>query len=168
MWTDEISLAEVKFTERAMRELETVPWAKPLIRRVGIGGGLVARNMPLLFEVRFAFELYRRGATADYEYSAGAGNSSVDFRVHGSAEWLIEMVSVRPSDAVKRATRQTGLIYETLLRTEAPGKGQSEEAEMITAQQKIGEKVFKDGVPIKFSIPKGAVHAIVTDMRGYL
>jgi len=39
---------------------------------------------------------------------------------------------------------------------------------MITAEQKIGEKVFADGQPTKFPPPGGAYHLILTDMRGYM
>jgi hypothetical protein len=60
------------------------------------------------------------------------------------------------------------MIYEQTLRTDATDHRQSEEAEMLTAEQKIGEKVFADGRPTKFPVPSSAVHAIVVDMRGYL
>jgi hypothetical protein len=124
--------------------------------------------MPLLFEVRFAYEIHRAGYTAEYEHRAGVNESTVEFRVAGNREWLIELVSIRASDAAKAATRRTGMIYEQTLRTDATDHRQSEEAEMLTAEQKIGEKVFADGRPTKFPVPSSAVHAIVVDMRGYL
>jgi hypothetical protein len=56
------------------------------------------------------------------------------------------------------------------LKKTAPRKDQkqSEEAEMITVQHKIGEKVFADGQPTKFPCSTNTIHAILVDMRGYL
>ena len=59
-----------------------------------------SRAMPLLFEVRFAFELHRCGVAADYEHVAGVGASSVEFRIKGPQEWLIELLSIRESQAL--------------------------------------------------------------------
>lgn len=52
--------------------------------------------------------------------------------------------------------------------TDAKNEHQTEEAEMIVAGMKIGEKVFADGKPTKFPVPEGTIHIIFTDMRGYL
>jgi hypothetical protein len=168
MWSDVLTTREAKFTNQALDVLAAVTWARPLLLRVADAGGLVASAMPLLFEVRFAYEIHRAGFAAEYEHCAGVNNSTVEFRVPGDREWLIELVSVRASEPAKAATRQTGMIYEQTLRTNAPDRRQSEEAEMITAEQKIGEKVFADGRPTKFPAPTSALHAIVVDMRGYL
>ncbi len=172
MWSDDLTVKEAEYTERAMIALENVGWAKPLLDRVATVGGLKSANMPLLFEVRFAFELHLAGATADYEYGTGVGDSSVDFRIHGEREWLVELVSLRETQALKRGTQSQSLsktvqISESLLLTGAADK-QSEEDEMITALGKIGKKVFLDGNPTKFPVPSAAVHLILADMRGYL
>ena len=121
-----------------------------------------------MFEMRFAHELHRAGVSAEYEYRAGVGGSTIEFRTNTSPQWLIELVSVRTSDAAKRATRQTGLIYEQLLASTREDPARSEEAEMITAEQKIGEKVFADNRPTKFPSITNSLHLILTDIRGYL
>jgi hypothetical protein len=122
-----------------------------------------------MFEVRFAFELHRAGMIAEYEYPTGVGGSSVDFRVLGSPQWFIEIVSIRASDAVKRATRQSGIVREFQMSTSDSNLRQRPEGELIRVEEKIGEKVqAKDGSPTKFPVPNGAIHLILVDMRGYL
>jgi hypothetical protein len=122
-----------------------------------------------MFEVRFAFELHRAGVVAQYEYPTGIGDSSVDFRIPGSPEWLIEIVSIRASDAVKRATCQSGIVYEFQMSTSDSNPRQRPEGELIRVEEKIAEKVqARDGSPTKFPVPNGAMHLILVDMRGYL
>jgi hypothetical protein len=81
MWTDSLSLLEARFTEKVLKEISSVPWAQPLLSKVHKGGGLISENMPLLFEARFAYELYRKNLKFEYEYPAGVGDSTVEFRV---------------------------------------------------------------------------------------
>src|SRR5258708_38697555 len=116
MWSDRLRSTEFERTQRAIVELSTVPWAQPLLTRLDRAGGLKSENMPLMFEVRYAQELHRAGVTAEYEFHAGVGDSTVGFRLNTNPIWLIELVSVRTSDAANRATQQEGLIYEQLLR----------------------------------------------------
>jgi len=169
MWSDSLTKKEAEFTERAIEALKDAAWAQPVIERLQQAGGLKSENMSLMFEVRFAYELHRAGKVAEYEYSAGAGNSTVEFRVPGSVTWLFELVSIRTSQAAKKAITQSGLLYGQILSTNATDMAQSEEAEMITAEQKIGEKVLKDNAPTKFPLPIDNVyHVILADMRGYL
>lgn len=168
MWSDHLRTTEVEFTQMAIDGLRPVSWAEPLLQRLEASGGICSENMPLMFEVRFAYELWRAGLSADYEYNAGVGNSTVEFRVETSSEWLIELVSIRASQASKRAMRQSGLFWEQTFRTDSEDEAQSPEAEMITAEQKIGEKVFTSGAPTKFPEPSGSLHAVVADARGYL
>ena len=85
MWAD-LSGQEAAYTERAIGALESVVWAEPLLAHLDQAGGLITANVPLLFEVRFAYELHRIAATVDYEYRAGVGDSTVDFHVHGERE----------------------------------------------------------------------------------
>jgi len=172
MWTDDLTVAGAVYTQSAMDALQNVPWAKPLLSRVAGAGGLKATNMPLLFEVRFAYEVHLAGAIAEYEYAAGVGDSTVDFRIQGERDWLVELVSLRETEALKRATQSTAIaegveMTETLLTTGQADK-QTEEDEMVTAQGKIGKKAFLDEKPTKFPIPTTAVHLILVDTRGYL
>jgi hypothetical protein len=132
---------EVQRTKCAIEVLAKVPWATPVLARLRRAGGIKAENMPLMFEVRFAEELHRAGITAQYEFPAGVGKSTVEFRLNTKPIWLIELVSIRTSDAARRATRQIGeLYYEQLFRLTPEDPGTSVEGEMITAEQKIGKK----------------------------
>lgn len=125
--------------------------------------------MPLMFEVRYAYELSRKGLSAQYEYRAGVDGSTVEFKVCNGPCWLIELVSIRVSQAAKHAIKQTGMIYQQILASDSEDIAQSEEAEMITAEQKIGEKVFSNGKPTKFPMPqKNQYHVVLVDARGYL
>jgi len=170
VFSDRLRKTEVERTERAISALSKVEWAKPVLARLERAGGIRPENMPLMFEVRFADELNQAGVVAQYEYAAGVGNSTVEFRLDTEPVWLIELVSVRTSDAARRATRQIGpLYYEQLLHPTPEDPGRGEEGEMITAEQKIGAKVFSRGKPTKFPPLDGSsIHLILTDMRGYL
>ena len=174
MCSDWLSEKEGEYTARVLKELQAVGWASALLRRIDERGGITAANQPLLFEARFAYELFRRGKQVQYEYPAGVGASTVEFQITNSKEWLIELVSVRESEGVRLATNTSGNFFSMVLsslnlkKTEREEQKQSEEAEMITAQHKIGEKVLARGQPTKFPCPGGAVHAILVDMRGYI
>jgi hypothetical protein len=167
MLSDRLTSREADYTQAAIDELRTVSWAGPLLSRLSVAGGLTSENMPLMFEVRFAHELHRSGGTAEYEYKAGVGNSTVEFRIAGSPSWLVELVSVRKSDAMRRATTTRGIV--TILNPDPDtDRSQSESAEVITAEQKIAEKVFAKGGPTKFPKPASFFHMIFVDIRGYL
>ena len=168
MLSDRLRSTECDYTQRAIDALQSVSWAAPLLNNLRRAGGLQPENKPLMFEVRFAFELYRAGVVAQYEYPTGVGSSSVDFRIPGPPEWFIEIVSIRASDAVKRATHQTGIVYTFQMSTNASDPRQSPEAEMMRVEGKIGEKVLDHDLPTKFPIPGDAIHLILIDMRGYL
>lgn len=169
MWTDRLTNREAEFTERAIKALRDISWAKPVLDRLQQAGGISSKNMPLMFEVRFAYELHCSGKVADYEFGAGVGDSTVEFHIPGKVTWLIELVSVRTSQAAKKAITQHGLLYQQMLSTDAADISQSSEAEMITAEQKIGEKAFTNGLPTKFPKPANNIcHVILSDMRGYL
>jgi hypothetical protein len=168
-----LTTREAQFTRRVLASLAEVEWAKPLLRRIAATGGIVPEAMPLLFEARYAYCLHRSGIVAEYEYRAGVGDSTVEFRILGARDWLVELVSIRESNAAKSAVRQHGPISTQMLRTPDPGAPrasaeQSSEAQMIKVEEKIGEKVFADGRPTKFPTPGDAIHAILVDMRGYL
>ncbi len=170
MWSDTLTNREADFTEKAINTLKNISWAKPVIIRLEQAGGIKSENMPLMFEVRFAYELHRAGIVAEYEYNAGVGDSTVEFRISGSSvTWLFELVSIRTSQAAKKAITQHGLVHRQILSTNAEDKKQSPEGEMIIAQQKIGEKVFFNGAETKFPKPADKIyHVILSDIRGYL
>jgi hypothetical protein len=136
--SDRVRGDEYDITIEAMDALQSVPWAEPLLRAAQARDLLKAENKPLMFEVRFAFELHRAGIVAEYEYPIGVGGSSVDFRVLGSPQWLIEIVSICASNAVKRTTRQSGIVYEFQMSTRDSNLRQRPEGELIRVAQKIG------------------------------
>ena len=180
MCLDCLSEKEGIYVTRVLKELRTVGWASELLRRIDERGGITAINKPLLFEARFAYELFQRGIQVQYEFPAGIGASTIEFRIANSREWLIELVSVCESAGMRLATKKSGNFFSTtlssdnLIALEAEPKAarekqkQSEEAEMITAQHKIGEKVLSRGQPTKFPCPSSAIHVILVDMRGYI
>lgn len=173
-------LAEHEYTNHVLNELRNVDWVKPLIAKIETNGGIKnIANIPLLFEVRYAYEIHRRNIQAQYEYKTGVGDSTVDFRCKvEQQDWFIELVSILPSKAGKQAIREfsqpdmklpDGIeVYEQTFTTDAENKKMSEEGEILLVQQKIGEKVFSNSQPIKFPIPKNAFHMVVVDMRGML
>jgi hypothetical protein len=161
--------AEVPFTERAISSLTEVSWPERLLRRLERSGGVIESNVPLLFEVRFAFEIHAAGGSAEYEYESGIGETTIDFRVTSSVEWLVELVCVRESEATIRVSIDDGTFFGLTL-TSIPGHDSkaSEAGEMLLVQQKICEKVYTDK-QTKFPLPKAdQFHMIVVDMRGYL
>jgi len=172
MWNNTLSPKEAEYTKKAIKELQKVEWARSLILNVQNNGGVCSETMPFLFEVRFAYQLHKANITAEYEYSANVGNSTIEFKLETSPSWLIELLSIRESEPLKKATIEEetwfGYEYSRELSTNANDPLQSEEAEMIRIGVKIGEKVFSEGKPVKFPIPKKAYHLILVDMRGFL
>lgn len=168
MWSDILSKREADYTRKALDSLANVTWAKPLLSRIKNNRGMRSETMPLLFEVRFAYELLLVGFSAQYEYPTGIGDSTVEFKLNTSPPWLIELVSIRESLHLKEAIVQDGDFYELELSTNAKNKNQSEEAEMIRVGIKIGEKVLHRNNPTKFPLPHNTYHLILVDMRGYL
>jgi hypothetical protein len=68
----------------------------------------------LLFEARFAHELYRCGITPKYKYRAGVGDSTIDFAIMSERDlWLIEMVIAEETKAVARATYEWELMDQS-------------------------------------------------------
>jgi hypothetical protein len=171
MWSDSLRAQEFPYSEYAIKSLHDVLWARPLLTTLESRGGVKAENSEMLFEVRFALELHRARVEADYEYATGIGESKVDFHLKRDQEWLIEIVSLRESEAVKNATRESDGWHERLILTSNPGDHNSLPAEMIRAQRQIGEKVFnnKKARATKFPTPasNGPMHVIIAYEREY-
>jgi hypothetical protein len=184
MWADTLTTEEVDASLDAARALESVGWAAPLLSRTkpildrlragqkdkaAYGANpLQPSEISFLFEIRFAHAMASAGLTAEYEHSAGAGNSTIDFRVGLNPPWLIELVSLRESKGFKSAVFGSETAQGFLLSTGADDPWQSEEGETLKAQGRIGEKAFdeKKG-PIKFPEPAGSIHMIMVDARGF-
>lgn len=162
MWTDRITHGEAEYTEEACRALEQAPWAAPLLRRIRESGGIDSAPKSLLFEARIAYALHTNGHCADYEFPSGSGAKSVDFRVEGEPTWLIEIVSLMESEAVKNATHGDSLFVSVVLSSLSFDPRQSEEGEVVRAIERIAEKGEKFPTP-----SAGVCHVVLVDMRGY-
>jgi len=169
MWSEMLTVSQAEHAASLIKELQDVDWARPLLAKIEEAGGLSKKSKPLLFELQFAADLHRRGLSAQYEYCAGVADTTVDFAVKAGALWLIELVRIEASDAAKRAVQGTEEFWTMMLSSDAEDLTQSPAGEMIVVQQKIGEKVFAHGKPIKFPLPSdGHYSAILVDMEGFL
>ena len=171
MWADSLKTEEVQGTLAAADQLSGLSWAapllaqtKPLLDRLRVGltdkeaygaNPLQPSEMSYFFEIRFARALASAGLGAEYEYAAGVGNSTVDFRAALNPPWLVELVSLHESEGFKGATWKSGAMQGFILRTDANDPRQSEEGEALKAQERIGSKAFdpKHG-PSKFPEPR--------------
>jgi hypothetical protein len=154
-----------------MNSLENIQWIQPLIKKIKANGGVCNKNKPLLFELRFASELHYLGLSPNYEYKTGVDDSTVDFRINrkDSFSWLVELVSIEISDAVRRATDETEISSVTILHSDTGDSPQSIEGEIIKAQEKIVEKVYSNGKVTKFPpASDDSISIILADMRGCL
>jgi hypothetical protein len=162
---------------RALEALASEPWAQRLLKRVRKPGITLAAD-DTLFELRYAHDLARAGVAPVYEHRTGVGNSTVDFKLPGKVPWLVELVSIRESDAMKAATFEEtighGIRTETLLLTSTAGisdpskKKQTQQEELLRVVHKLGEKAYDGTKPIKFPVPDGsAFHMLLVDMRGF-
>ncbi len=163
MWTDALKPTEAEYTNEAFQALQGEQWAAPLLLKIEQSGGILSAQMPLRLEVRIAYAFHRRGLRPEYEFATGSGAKSVDFRVKGSPDWLIEVVSLMESDAVKDATAQHGLLTSVVLSSLSEDPRHSEEGEIVRAMERIADKAEKFPEP-----SPTAFHVILADMRGYL
>jgi hypothetical protein len=175
-WSEILTESEAKYMQQtALPRLASVQWAAPLLASIKSSGGLTYGNKPLLFEARVASDLVFCGISpVKYEFRAGVGDTTVDFRVGSNPEWLAEVVSIGRSEAVEAATHRCGQFYGMSLTSpradqSAQEQKQSEEREGLLAVQKIGAKVHDGTVPVKFPPPiNGRYHMVIVDMRGHL
>jgi hypothetical protein len=170
LW-DNLTSAEVEFTQHVLQRLKDELWAAPLVKTIDDAGGIIQANMPFLFEARVAYALHQSSVKADYEYPTGVGSSSIDFRV---GTWLIEIIKIGESAAAKAATYYKRPYIARVLKTASAdateaGVKQSPEGELLLVEKKITEKMMRGGTPIKFPRPTaGAFHMVITDTRAFL
>lgn len=163
MWTDTLKRTEAEFTDEAFQALQGEQWAAPLLRKIEQSGGVLSAPLPLLLEVRIAYAFHQNDLSPEYEFATGSGAKSVDFHVQTSPDWLIEVVSLRESNAVREATQQDGLLTSLALNSLSEDARHSEEGEILRAMEHIADKAAK------FPDPGPAtLHVILSDMRGYL
>jgi hypothetical protein len=169
MWGEILTTKEVEYCADLVERLKNAEWAEPLLKRVGNMNSWTYSTKPLLFELRFAGDAHGEHLSPKYEAPTGPGDSTVDFEFEvPGARWLVELVSVLTSDALKRASWEDGLFFGADLQSDAEDQTQSIEGETLLVQQKIGQKVLGSQGPTKFTEPvPGQYHVILVDMRGY-
>lgn len=164
---------EGEFMEKVIGELASVDWAKPIINDVEASGGLKGENKARLFELRFGYELNRKGIHPQYEVP-GEGDSRLDFGLKaGGQDFLIEMMRLEETAAAKAATTKEefedgAVMIKRELSTDAGDKKQSEEGETLKAVQRICQKFERDGKPHKFPPITNATHVLLVDVRTLL
>lgn len=185
MWADSLTEDEVDGTLFAADQLISIKWAapllsltKPILDRLRIGkidrdtyrkNPFKPSEKSFLFEIRFAYSLTMTGVIAEYEHSPGEGNTTVDFKVNLNPPWLVELVSLHESEAFKKASWTSGAWQGFRLSSNADDPRQSEEGEILKAQERICNKLCdKKQRPIKFPEPNGAIHLLMVDARGFL
>lgn len=168
MWGEILTTSEVVYCDALVGRLGPVDWLAPLLGRLGHRDSWSYERKPLLFELRFAGSLHADGWVGKYEYSAGVSETTVDFAIPAEQPvWLIELVSVLTSDAVKEVTWENGPFFGASLSSDAQDPRHSPAGELLLVQQKIGEKVLGPKGPIKFPAPTaGCFHMILVDARG--
>jgi hypothetical protein len=173
-----ITGAERAYTDHCIAQLKSCPWVHDLINKTektrDSNGDFPNSSMPLLFEIRFAYALYKVGLSTQNGYKCGTKNSEikdsdVDFFVTKTdgTKWFIELTSLDESDEVKTNTSVEGAwsLYT--------GKGVDDPYKIYRrAQSNIFSKVAKNEdnvMPTKFLPPeKGEHNIIIIDMRGLM
>lgn len=164
---------EAEYMQPIMEDLAKSKWAKPLIDDINANGGLKGENKAKLFELRFGYALHKAGFEPRYEV-AGEAESTLDYGFNACGrEFLVEMMRLEETDAVKAATKaetfEDGavLVKRTLSSTAGDPK-QSEEGETLKAVQRICQKFESSGKPHKFPPISAATHVLLVDMRTFL
>jgi hypothetical protein len=164
---------EADFVDAVMGELRELPSIQPLLKGIAEGGGLTGANKARFFELRFAHALHGAGIIPRYEV-AGEGESTLDFGfAAGGHDWLVELMRLEETQAVKAATSATvdsdGIPWRSMvLSTAAEDRRQSLEGETLKAVQRICQKCERDGRPHKFPAPAGALHVLLVDFRTFM
>src|SRR4051812_33741860 len=112
MWGEILTSREVDYCCGLIERLQPLAWAQLLLRRLGEPSKWNYQTKPLLFELRYACDLIAANLSPAYEYATGVGHSSVDFQIKADGvQWLVEIATLLTSDAVKRASWESGLFF---------------------------------------------------------
>lgn len=170
---DNLSGDEATLMEHILHDVNAQPWAAHLISAINANGGIVQANKALLFELRFAYALYKSGLVPKYEIP-GEETSTIDFGFISSGQsWAVELMRLEETEAVRAATHSRtdgdGVAWsKRLLSSRAEDPRQSEEGETLKAVQRICQKCENHGQPYKFPLPDGQLQAILVDFRNFL
>jgi len=169
---DFLTGAEAEYVQSVIEKLADRQWAKPLLSEIEAAGGLKTENKAKLFELRFGHALDASGVVPRYEVP-GEGLSSIDFGFSsGGRDYLVEMMRLEETDAVKAATTAKtfadgATMIERHLNSDAEDARQTPEGETLMAVQRICQKLEQDGKPHKFPPPSGAIHVLLVDFRTF-
>ncbi|HAT1971657.1 hypothetical protein [Legionella pneumophila] len=178
-FTDFLSDDEVSFSKNAGKALQKSKWSKKLLADNKISGALsIEKNRnrtyeefssikSALFEVRFAHALQQMKLDVEYEAKTGVGQSTVDFKFnYNNSIWLIELTSIRESDAVKKATSTNKDGHYDYLSITNNTTNSPEILELIKLQNVIFNKAQQNGKSHKFpQILDNTYHVIIVDVR---
>lgn len=167
--------------ERALAFLRQRPWARKLVKEVEDRGGISnSTNEGDLFTLRFGWELALASpdGTITYEFLAGVGRTSVDFRLQaGRRTWLLECVAINPSAAVRRMEAATeefcpGIHVSALsFRGDAEERGERPEAELHRVYQAIWQHVWDEDTRRHVKFPErseDSANVLVVSMAGFM
>lgn len=171
-----LSYEELDYSQECLKKLQSCNWAQNLIKKINLLGFLPS-SMPILFEIRFAYALYKARLIVESEYKTKVEDTDVDFLVTetNGTKWLIELTSLDESLQVKEDTVINVNTFE-FSSTITPGDKENSHEPMgiMRAQRAILSKVAKnndkkESIPTKFPIPKsGEYNIIIIDMRGFV
>lgn len=172
-FADHLKREEVAFSKIAAKELEKCPWATKILEEPKVARAIqVEPNhnrdysdlneiKSALFEVRFAYNIFKLGLPGEYEYRCGIRNSSVDFKItKGNSTWLVELTSLR-------ARNGDYVGSEHYCSISALKENAQEVMDIVKVQRAILSKILDEkGNQIKFpSIQSNVIHMILVDMR---
>lgn len=185
-FTDDLSEEEVSFSKEVAEKLNKLPWGQKLTQDPKILRALQEQPNPCrkyddssqiksaLFEVRFAHLLSTIELSVEYEAKTGIGNSSVDFKVveDNNNIWLIELTSLRESNAVKKSTVTLNDDTTQYLSIDRGKNNSAEVLDLIKLQNaiygKVTQQINNKIESLKFpAITKNTYHAVIVDARSF-
>lgn len=161
----DIDSGEIRLTQAAIEALSEVNQCTELVERFRSADSFRdPENRNYMFEARFAYELLSVGADFKYEYAAGVGNSTIDFKTASDPTWCVELVGGRLSEKAWDATEVQDHGGITTASQEM-----DDTHETWRLINLIISKASKNGQPWKFPSPtRGTYHMILVDVRSYL
>lgn len=165
---------------RQFQNSGTIPGAaRRLIAEIDHRGGISNKaNEGDLFTLRFGWELALAcpDGTITYEFCAGVGRTSVDFRLQtGGRTWLFECMTINPSAAARVLEQKKeiapGISISALHFSEnAQKRGERPEAELHRVYQAVWQHVWDEAEQshIKFPVRcEDAANILAVSMAGF-
>ncbi len=167
-----LSHNECAYTQTCIQQIQPCSWAQDLIEKIN-KERFTPLSMPLLFEIRFAYALYKTDLAIQNSYKAGTKNSEikdsdVDFCVteKNGTKWLIELTSIDESDEVKENTVVSGNFQ--FYKGDLLKSYRRAQSAFFGKAAKLDKKDRSIIRPTKFPLPESnQYHIIILDMRGF-